>query len=381
MAPLRVGIISAAWGAYAHLPAWRAVAGAEPMAICTSRQETADAAKAEHGFAKAYGDFREMARDPDIDIVDVGTRPHLRPAMVMEALAHGKHVYAGIPFADTLAHAREMARVQQASALVGMVDAYSQWTPAIRHMRALIGSGYLGEVWGFSCRFHLQLFAEGQVNVPTYTWFAGQTTGASVLRNLGSHALNAIVAILGPVDEVIADLRRVLDAWRMADGSVLRPEVHDHATLLVKLANGVAGTVDLAWSGGDGTGFTLAAHGSNGRLEARAPHFPDPFATRLFGSQSRGYLDQAPEPVEIPADMQTMDGVAFGAAPAPPASLPMAFAMARMCARIRGETNEASPDFAQALHVQAVIDAAERSAAQRAWKTIEEPWTPDRRST
>ena len=43
---LRVGIISAAWGTFAHLPAWRAVPGVEVTAVCTSRQETAEAAAA-----------------------------------------------------------------------------------------------------------------------------------------------------------------------------------------------------------------------------------------------------------------------------------------------------------------------------------------------
>jgi hypothetical protein len=38
----RAGIISANWGAMAHLPAWRGVPGVEVTAICTSRRETAE---------------------------------------------------------------------------------------------------------------------------------------------------------------------------------------------------------------------------------------------------------------------------------------------------------------------------------------------------
>lgn len=367
---LRVGIISAAWGVKAHLPAWRALDGVEAVAICTSRQETADAAKAAHGFRKAYGDYRAMAADPEIDIVDVGTRPHLRFDMVMQALASGKHVYAGIPFGDTLEHAREMTALQQSKKLVGVVDAYSQFTPAIAYMRELIGEGYIGEPWGFSCRFHLQLFAEGQVNVPNYVWFADKAHGASVLRNLGSHALNALVTMLGPAQAVVASLDRKLDQWRLPDGRALRPEVPDHASLILRLANGVAGPVDLVWSGGDGSGFTLAVHGSNGRLEVRSPHFPDPFAAQIFGSQSRAYLDQAATPLEIPERFARAPGMTFET-PAPlPASLPMAFAMRRMCDEINGAQVSAAPNFAQALHVQSIIDAAERSHADGAWADV-----------
>ena len=76
--PLRVGIISAAWGAKAHLPAWRSLDGVEVTAICTSRPETAAKAADDFKVARAFHDFRAMAADPEIDIVDCGTRPPLR---------------------------------------------------------------------------------------------------------------------------------------------------------------------------------------------------------------------------------------------------------------------------------------------------------------
>src|SRR5215467_8027026 len=80
---LRVGIISAAWGAQAHLPAWRAVPGVEVVAICTAHRETAEAAATQHSVAMPFWDAQEMARHPDIDIVDAGTRPSYRRAMCL----------------------------------------------------------------------------------------------------------------------------------------------------------------------------------------------------------------------------------------------------------------------------------------------------------
>jgi predicted dehydrogenase len=53
---LRVGIISAAWGGFAHLPAWRALPGVEVTAICTSRRETAEAAAQRLGIARPFWD-------------------------------------------------------------------------------------------------------------------------------------------------------------------------------------------------------------------------------------------------------------------------------------------------------------------------------------
>ena len=95
---LRVGIMSANWGAFAHLPAWRSIPGIEVVAICTSRRETAEAAAKRCGIAAPFWDAQAMAAHPDIDILDCGTRPSVRDPVVASALRNGKHVYNAIPF-------------------------------------------------------------------------------------------------------------------------------------------------------------------------------------------------------------------------------------------------------------------------------------------
>ena len=105
---LRVGIISANWGVAAHLPAWRAHPDIEVVGICTAHQDTAEAAATANDIPRAFWDYRTMAQDPEIDIVDVGTRPNLRYDMCLSALNGGKHVYMGVPFADSMEHARAL---------------------------------------------------------------------------------------------------------------------------------------------------------------------------------------------------------------------------------------------------------------------------------
>ena len=96
---LRVGVISANWGMRAHLPAWHATGEAHVQAVCTSRRETAEAAAAKYGVANAHWDALAMCADPELDIIDVGTRPDLRAPMVLAALASRKHVLASANFA------------------------------------------------------------------------------------------------------------------------------------------------------------------------------------------------------------------------------------------------------------------------------------------
>jgi predicted dehydrogenase len=367
----KVGIISAAWGVQAHLPAWRSLEDVEVPAICTSRQATADSAAATHGFQRAYGDFREMVRAADLDIIDVGTRPRLRLEMVTAAVEQGKHVYVGIPFAMNAAEAEQMVKMQEEAGVTGAVDAFIQATPAAQRMKELIEEGYLGKLSGVHCTFHLQLFTEAAVNVPGYEWFSDASQGASVLRNLGSHAFHAIVSMFGPVREVVGSGTRHLDRWVMPDGATeFYPGVDDNAVALFRLDGGVIGQLSLCWNASDGTGFTLEAWGSKGRLILRSPGFPQSYDTRLAGGEVGGLFDFKEAPLEIPERLRRVDGSHLRGEDEVMAVFPMAKIFRDIVDAV-ANGGQPEPSFRQALHVQKVIDAVERSYQTRSWETVD----------
>lgn len=354
--PLRVGIISAAWGAKAHLPAWRSLDGIEVTAICTSRPETAAKAAADYGVARAFHDFSEMAADPDIDIVDCGTRPPLRFAMVMAALGAGKHVYNGIPFAKDLADARAMTDAWRKAGTVAVVDAFMQAVPAMVQMKAMVGAGWIGEVFGADIAFEVPLFSAAQTNVPSYVWFADAANGASAGRNLGSHMLNLLVHFFGPIDSVAADMSLALKEWPF-DGHIIRPEVPDRASMLLRHASGLPTRVEANWCKIGGEGFRFSVWGSQGRIEARAPVFPMAHDTRLFGTQDPGLGTAAMEEIAVAAEYLTVPGCHAVAGRPETGLLALASIFASMRDAING-VGTAAPDFAQGLHVQEVVEAA-----------------------
>ncbi len=49
--------------------------------------------RGETGAEKAYGDWRELVNDPQVDVVDITSPNHLHYTMAMAAIAAGKHVY------------------------------------------------------------------------------------------------------------------------------------------------------------------------------------------------------------------------------------------------------------------------------------------------
>jgi len=363
--PLRVGIISAAWGARAHLPAWRSLDGIEVTAICTSRPETAAKAAADFGVARAFHDFRAMAADPDIDIVDCGTRPPLRCEMVTAALAAGKHVYNGIPFAKDLADAQAMTDAWQKAGTVAVVDAFMQAVPAMVQMKAMVDAGWIGEVFGADIAFEVPLFSAAQTHVPGYVWFADAANGASAARNLGSHMLNLLVHFFGPVASVAADMSMALKEWPL-DGGIIRPEVPDRASMLLRHASGLPTRVEANWSKIGGDGFRFSMWGSKGRLEARAPVFPMAHDTRLFGTQHPGLNSSAMGEIAVAAEYLRISGCHAVAGKPETGLLALASIFAAMRDAINGD-GRAAPDFAQGLHVQEVVEASVRARDERRW--------------
>lgn len=363
--PLRVGIISAAWGAKAHLPAWRSLDGIEVTAICTSRPETAAKAASDYNVARAFHDFRAMAADPEIDIVDCGTRPPLRHAMVLAALEAGKHVYNGIPFAKDLTDARAMVTAWRKAGTVAMVDAFMQSVPAMVQMKAMIEAGWIGTVFGADIAFEVPLFTAAQTNVPDYAWFADPANGASAGRNLGSHMLHLLVHFFGPVSSIASDQSLMLKEWPL-DSGALRPEVPDRVSMLLRHASGLPTRIEANWCKIGGDGFRFSAWGSKGRLETRAPVFSMAHDTCLFGTRDPALGTARMDEIAIAPEYLTVPGCS--AIPTRPETglFALASAFATMRDAISGACN-AAPDFAQALHVQEVVETAVCAADERRW--------------
>jgi predicted dehydrogenase len=358
---LRVGIISANWGAFAHLPAWRSLPGVEVAAICTSRQETAEAAARKFQIARPFWDAEAMCADPELDIIDCGTRPIYRHKMVLGALKHRKHVYNAIPCAANIDHAREMHRCWSDSGAVAVVDAYSQWLPAHRLAREMLDQGFLGQPFGGTCQFNISLFNQPIPQFP-YNWFSQGGQGVSAMRNLGSHALHMLVHLFGAIEEVIAHDGQLLKQWDFPDGQAVTPQTNDFASLMLRFASGMLMQMQVSWSATVPGGWLIDAFGSKGRFVVTSPTFPTSGESVLRAASLGGKLETLP----IPERLQKTSGIGIDwQFPVPPA-YPMALSMQRMIEAITTGA-KAAPDFDQAWAVERVLEAARLSNEQRCW--------------
>src|SRR5258707_13204965 len=124
---IRVGLIGASvkgtWSALSHLPALQASAEVELTAVCTTRADSAEAARRAWGARLAFDDWREMVASPEIDAVAVVVRVPSHYAPTKAALEAGKHVYCEWPLGRTTAEAVELAALAKGKGLVTAVGA------------------------------------------------------------------------------------------------------------------------------------------------------------------------------------------------------------------------------------------------------------------
>src|SRR5947208_1357277 len=147
---IRVGIVGVnpgrGFASIAHIPALQALAEFEITAVCTTRQDSADAAARHYGVPLAFCDPEKLARHPEIDLVTVSVKvpDHYRP--VMAAIDAGKHVYCEWPLGRDSGEAVEMLEAAERRGIRHVVGLQGQMSPAINYVRDLVADGYLGRV-------------------------------------------------------------------------------------------------------------------------------------------------------------------------------------------------------------------------------------------
>jgi predicted dehydrogenase len=381
--PVRVGIVGANWSLKVHGSAWRLLPGVEVAAVCTAHRETAEAAAAQFGIGKAYWDVAQMAADPELDIIDVGSRPAYRYDMVMAALQAGKHVYNALPFAVDLARARAMFEAQRARRSVGVVDAQFRWVPAAMHMKALVEQGYLGQPQGFNIQLLMPLMAHDGYIYPhsvwpeggmsPYLWLGDPASGASAWRNFGSHSLLLLRHLWGEVEEVVGQLQTGIRSWQLPDGSTIRPETADLGVATLRLANGAVGSLQCGWAVPDGPVLRVELWGDRGRLLLTDPTFGDGISARLYAGDARKRVfgTEAGAWLEIPEALYRVPGTPFDKANAPPYMVSMTQLFADMLEAVR-TGREGSPSFEEAWRTQRVIEAMSLSHQARRWVKVQE---------
>jgi predicted dehydrogenase len=234
--------------------------------------------------------------------------------------------------------------------------------PMLALAREMIAGGELGEITGFRGIHAEDYMADPEV---PYSWRVDGSGGAGAVADLGSHIVGMARFLLGPIEEVFADLETVVESRPVKPGSSERRkvEVDDAARLLVKFRRGCLGTIEASWvATGRKMNLGFEVSGTKGSLVFSQEHFNELHLYRVGGdSRHLGYVRIESGPAHDPYglfcvaaghqlgfnDLKTIE-------------------VADFLATISGGPLK-GPDFREAWEIQKIIDVAVRSSKDRQW--------------
>ena len=127
-------------GDFVHVP------DAEVLAVASRSSDRAQAFAAKHGIDRAYGSYRELIADPDVDVLYIATPHPQHLAIGLEAARAGKSLLVEKAFTATLTGAQSLVDEVRAHQVFAMEAMWTRFQPAVVKARQLLADGAIGAV-------------------------------------------------------------------------------------------------------------------------------------------------------------------------------------------------------------------------------------------
>jgi UDP-N-acetylglucosamine 3-dehydrogenase len=197
------------------------------------------------GKAKAYADYKEMLKDPNVDAVVVAGPNSLHAQQSIEALRAGKHVLCEKPMATTREDARAMIDAAKKAGKFLMIGQNQRLMPSHIRAKVILQTGRLGKVLAFRTAFK-HPGPEGWSVDAAKSWFfkKGQAI-MGVTGDLGVHKADLMRWMLEQEFTEVGGFIATLDK-RDAEGNLI--DLDDNAYLTLRTSGGVIGSMILSWT-------------------------------------------------------------------------------------------------------------------------------------
>jgi predicted dehydrogenase len=234
------------------------------VGVATARPETAARAAEIGGYEFGTADWRDLIARDDIHLINICSPNSAHLEQILAVLAAGKHLYCDKPL---VVNAQQAAQVEAALAGyrgMGQMTLNYRFFPPTLRAKQLIAEGFLGTVLSFRGEY----LHSGSVDPDRPVgWKQLSTEGGGVINDIGSHILDLMDYLVGPLESVLAQTRLLYPERPDRTGQRVSVEAEDQVVMLARLGNGALGTIEaskIATGTEDELRFEL--HGDRGAL-------------------------------------------------------------------------------------------------------------------
>ena len=205
--------------------------GSELLAVMRRSSELAEDYARRHGVPKWYDQADALIHDDDVNAVYVATPVGHHMDYALAVCQAGKPAYVEKPMARNHAECRRMVDAFKAAGLGLFVAYYRRGLDRFLKVKQLVETGRIGRVTGVSYR--LSQARHRGVDPQNLPWrLVAEHSGGGIFLDLGSHTLDVLDFILGPLTDVTG----------MAVNAASDYDVEDNVVMLFRTPSGGQGT-------------------------------------------------------------------------------------------------------------------------------------------
>ena len=158
------------------------VEGVECYAVASRTLEKAETFAKEHGFQKAYGSYRELAADPDVELVYIAT-PHSNHYADMKlCIEHKKPVLCEKAFTMNSGQAKEIAELAKKNGVFVAEAIWTRYMPSRKIINEVLESGVIGKAFTLTANLSYVIADKPRIVAP-------ELAGGALL-DVGVYGLN-----------------------------------------------------------------------------------------------------------------------------------------------------------------------------------------------
>jgi predicted dehydrogenase len=172
----------------AHLPVYKAH-GLQVVGITDLNIDKATEVARRHGIPKVFRSQDEIAKDPDIAVVDIAVFPWVQYEVAAPMLDAGKHLLCQKPLSYDLAEATRLVRHAEERARLLAVNQQLRFSESVAAAAAMVAQGWIGDPFEMTWDFHVYTPWEA------WPWVAAQPR--LDLNQFTIHPIDAVRSILG----------------------------------------------------------------------------------------------------------------------------------------------------------------------------------------
>jgi predicted dehydrogenase len=246
------------------------IENARVAAVCDTFPVMLERAKRALPEAATHADARAVLEDAKLKAVFIATPTHQHRALVLAALAAGKHVYCEAPLAHTVEDARAIAEAAKAApTLVFQAGLKYRTEPQHRGVFTFIRSGAIGRTAGARAQWHRKISWRRASATPDrereLNWRLDPAVSTGLMGEIGIHQLDSAAWIFTGLPVAVSGQGQVMqwrDGRKVADTiqAIFEYESGARLTYTATLANSFDGEYNLYY-GSDGTVMMRDARG------------------------------------------------------------------------------------------------------------------------